>query len=449
MKRLTLALLLLGACAPAYQAPDIAAVTPAAFPDQGAAQTAATAQDWWTAFGDRRLDALVSAALAQNLDIATAAERVTEAQAGVGAASAGFLPQLSAQGMSGRADPSGSAAVGMDSATLNVGWTLDLFGKAASARRAAVARLEAARAGADLSRLIVAGAVAQTYADLRYAQTGADLTRASLDSRRKTLALMQSALANGTATRLDMLQAEQLVALAEAQLPGWQIAEAQALAHLVTLTGLPRASVLAAVAGSHAQPQPRLAARAGIPAEVIRARPDVIMAERNLAAAAAAVGVARADLWPSLSLAGTITSTALNGGTALKTWTAGPALVLPLFAGGARKAALTAAESRAVQAHLAWQDAVQGAVEDISVALASWSRHGAALAANQHLWEISDETLRLARSTYQIGEGDFLSVLDAERNALQAQGGLAAARHDRALDFIHLAVATAGVPNSR
>lgn len=434
---------LLAACVAGgdYQPPT--AATPAAFADAGAAEQAPAAQKWWLAFKDPVLDRLIATGLAQNLDVKQAVERVTEARAGVTGAGAAGLPQVQASGMAGRGDMTGAGAASLETASLEAGWTLDLFGKVQSGRMAARARLDAAYASSEVARIVLTGAVAETYVDLRYYQERMALTRQSLQSRQKTRDMIQSSLESGAATKLDTLQADQLVAVAEAELPALEVGYAAALNRLATLTGQGTAAIAADLSRGAAQPVPRFRAQVGVPAEVIRKRPDIIAAERNLAAASAAVGVAKAELFPSLSLGGMIKSVSIGGGAASETWSFGPSLSLPIFAGGALKANLSASESRARQAHLAWQAAVLRAVEEVQTALAAYARDGRSMAAQSRLLGISKDTLDLARSSFEIGEGNFLAVLDAERMLLDARGGLAAANRNRALNFIRLSVATA------
>lgn len=437
----------LAACTPGtgYQPPVIAA--PAAFDGAPVASTTAN-RAWWTAFRDPALDRLLETGLKQNLTVKQAVERIEEARAGTGIAASADFPQISATVSGGRSDPTGAGAVTAQNGTLDAGWMLDLFGRARNGKAAARAQLDAAYAGADVARIAIAGAIAQTYVDLRYWQERIELTKQSRASRQETARLIASSLEQGSATRLDTLQADQLVAVAEAQLPQLEIGYMTALNRLATLTGQSSGVLAADLTRGAAQPVPHYRASVGIPADVLRNRPDVRVAERSLAAATAAVGVAKADFFPSVTLGGTITTASVRGGPSdTKTWSFGPSLNLPIFSGGKVRANLSAAESRARQAHLAWQETVLSAVEEIQTALAAYSRDGRNTAAQERLVSISQETVALARSTFELGEGDFLTVLEAERTLLDARAGLAEANRARALNFIRLAMATAdGVP---
>lgn len=434
---------LLAACVgpKAYLAPS--PNVPAVFAGSQGVGRVTASRAWWTAFQDPILNRLIAAGLSQNLSVLQAVERIEEARAGVAGANAGFMPQISGSYFDGRGDRTGAGTTTIDSRSASAGWLLDLFGKVQSGRAAALAQLDAAYASADSARIAMSGSVAQAYTDLRYYQESMALTRASIASRLKTRDLIRSSLESGAATKLDTLQADQLVAVAEAQLPAFETGYSASLNRLATLTGIPTTTLGPMLAKGAGQPSPRFKASVGVPADVVRNRPDVIAAERALAAASANVGVAWAELFPSLSLTGSITSTSLAGASAGKTWSFGPSIDLPIFSGGARQASYTAAESRARQANLTWQLAVRGAVEEIQSSLAAFQRDAQSMAASQRLLSISQETVELARSSYEIGGGTFLSVLDAERALLDARSGLASATRNRALDYINLSTATA------
>ena len=427
--------LALAACNPVrYAAPraELAAEFAANSPARRAAANA-----WWAAFRDKRLDALIAAGLKRNLDVQTAVATIREAQANARLVGASDLPQVDAQGSAARSrDERG--VFESDSATLGVSWLVDLFGSTRAARQGASARLDAAYLSAEVARLTVASAIASAYVDARYYQEALALTRQSLESRRRTLEMTRTQDAFGSVSRLEVLQAEQLVAQAEAALPGLEVGFDQSVNRLATLTAGRSADLAAELRRGGGQPRARYSASVGVPADVVRVRPDVRMAERNLAAAAADVGEARAAFYPRLTLSGSITPT--NG----KSWSFGPQISLPLFSGGANQARLSAAQARAEQARLAWQAAVLGAVEEVENALAGYNRDARAVAAQSRLVENARETVNLTRSSYELGEADFFPVLDAERSLLSARQELAAAIRQQALNFVALSAAAAG-----
>lgn len=427
--------LALAACNPvSYTAPR--AEVAAAFAANSPARRAG-ANTWWAAFRDKRLDALIEAGLKRNLDVQTAVATIREAQANARVVGASDLPQANVEASAGR-NRTAAGIVESDSATLGVSWLVDLFGQNRAAREGASARLDASYLSAEVARLTVASAIASAYVDARYYQEALALTRQSLASRKRTLEMTRTQDEFGSVSRLEVLQSEQLVAQAEAALPSLEVGFDQSVNRLATLTAGRSTDIGAQLLQGGGQPRARFSASVGVPADVVRVRPDVRMAERNLAAAAADVGEAQAAFYPRLTLSGSITPT--NG----KTWGFGPQISLPLFTGGANQAQLSAAQARAEQARLAWQASVLNAVEEVENALAGYNRDARAVSAQSRLVENASETVELTRSSYDLGEADFFPVLDAERTLLSARQDLASAVRQQALNFVALSAASAG-----
>ncbi|MFT4012668.1 MAG: efflux transporter outer membrane subunit [Paracoccus sp. (in: a-proteobacteria)] len=437
-------ILALSACSQVlYTAPkaDVADRFAANSPARGAGDNI-----WWAAFRDSQLDALVDAGLKRNLDVQTAISVIREAQANARLVGANDLPQASLEGALSRGDSEGSGIVlESSSATLGISWLIDIFGANRAARAGASAQVDAAYLSAEVARLTVASAIASAYVDARYYQEAIALTRQSLESRRRTLSLTREQDVLGSISRVEVLQAEQLVTQAEAALPALELGYDQSVNRLATLTAGRSADIAARLRrGGGSQPRARYQARVGVPADVIRARPDVRVAERNLAAAAASVGEAQAAFYPKLTLSGSVTPIDLGRAGSMKTWGFGPQISVPLFTGGANKARLSAAQARAEQARLAWQAAVLKAVEEVENALAGYNRDARSVSAQSRLVDNARESVGLARASYELGEAGFFPVLDAERTLLSARQDLANAVRQQALNFVALSVASAG-----
>ena len=436
------AALLLAGCATKYSAPK--AEVPDSFDAPSPARQAQSGE-WWKAFEDSNLEALLQAGRSRNLTIRQAVEAIGEAGANARMVGAGALPQASIGAQAGRGDSTGAGVITQTSGGFgNVSWVLDLFGSNANARKAAEARLDASWLSADATRLVIEGAIASAYTELRYNQAALALTRRSLESRRKSLELTRKQVELGVASRMDVLQAEQLVAESEANLPGYEVGFDQALARLASLTAQSSQSLRPALSKGGKQPRPRFNASVGLPAEVVRARPDVQLQERLFAASAYDVGVAKRAFLPSISLSGTIAPTRISGGGNVTPWSFGPSINLPIFSGGANRANLKGAEARAAQAKLSWEATVLKAIEEVESALAASNRDARNIAAQEKLVSTARQAVELARTSYGLGEGSFMNVLDAERSYLGAQQGLAAAERGRALNFISLGLAAAG-----
>lgn len=437
------ATLALSACSqlPAYQPPEVD--LPARFAADSPARRAG-ANAWWSAFRDSQLDGLVASGLARNLDVQSAVAIIREAQANASRVGANDLPQVTAQAAASRGDAEGTGTViDQSSGTLGVSWMIDVFGGNRAAREGASARLDAAYLSAEVARLTVASAIAQAYVDARFYQQATSLTRQSLKSRRHTLALTKEQDALGSVSRIDVLQAEQLVTQAEADLPALEVGFDQSVNRLATLTASTSSQIAKQLRGGGSQPRARYRASVGVPADVVRVRPDVQVAERQLAAAVADVGQARAAFYPQLTLSGRVTPVDLGGSGSLKTWGFGPQLSVPLF-DGTNQANLSAAEARAEQARLAWQSSVLNAVEEVENALAGYNRDARAVNAQSRLVANASETVELTQAAYELGDEGFFPVLDAERTLLDARQQLANAVRQQALDFIQLSVAASG-----
>lgn len=451
-----LVMLLLSGCVvgPDHTAPEI--TLPSKFAEGKAKSNGDISTDqWWTAFNDSRLNGYVNQGLNQNLDILQAMERINQAEADVISAGAGGLPSLTLNSEATRSGSKGyrgtipqsvpSTAV---SAGLQGSWLLDFFGLYRRSREAAIAQLGAADAAVDTARLSLLSQVAAAYIDVRYYQESIALARANLKSRNETLSLTRLQLDAGAASRLDVVQSESLVNTTLATIPGLETQYRQAAHRVATLLGMPASSLLGELQKGARQPVARFNARAGVPADLVRNRPDIRAAERQLASAVANIGVAEANLYPSISLSGSISPsyTRRNGGgdSHLLSWSFGPTLNLPIFDGGQLRANLSATESQAREAYLAWKQTVLNAVEEVENALAAVTRDSRTVAANRATVASSQEALTLATASYRDGASSLLDVLDAQRNVSDAQTSLAQAIRQMAQDYVSLSVAMGG-----
>ncbi|MGW9231712.1 efflux transporter outer membrane subunit [Pseudorhizobium sp. NPDC055634] len=453
-----LALLLLSGCVvgPEHVSPEI--TLPAKFaegPNTTNGNIADTA--WWTAFRDSRLNGYVDQGLAQNLSVLQALERINQAEAAVITAGAGGLPSLDltadgdragAERLGGTVNPTSLETRTSASASLSASWFLDLFGLYKRSRESALAQLGAAYASVDVARLTLLSQLVAAYIDVRYYQERIAIARENLSSRRETLELTRLQLEAGAASRLDVVQAEGLVNSTLAEIPGLETQFRQAAHRVATLLGLPASSLLPELQKGARQPVARFKASAGVPADLIRNRPDIRAAERQLASAVAEIGVAEAQLYPAITLSGAIqpSYTRVVGGSegGLLNWSFGPGLSLPIFDGGALKANLSSAESSARESYLSWKETVLNAVEEVENALAAVARDARTVEALRNTVRSYEEALDLATASYRDGASSLLDVLDAQRQVSTAQANLAAAVQQMAQDFVALNVAIGG-----
>lgn len=451
-----LGLLFLAGCVsgPDHVAPET--VLPAKFSEGGSASAGdVSLVAWWTAFNDKRLTGLVDQGISQNLSVLQAMERITSAQANVVSAGAGSLPSLTASASESVSGTDGSGDFGTSSQDtrstsaggLNVSWLLDLFGQYRRAKESANASLDAAYSSVDVAKLSFISDLTTSYINARYYQARIAIARQNLKSRRETLDLTKLQLDAGAASRLDVVQSEGLVNSTLADLPGFETNFRKSAHHIATLLGLPASTLIADLQKGAPQPVARRSVKTGVPADLIRNRPDIKVAERNLAAAVAEIGVAEAQLYPSITLSGSISpsfisTSGANGG--VTSWSFGPSLSLPILDGGRLRANVTSSESEARRLQLVWKQTVLDAVEEVENALAAYNRDSQTVNALRATVQSYNEALELSTASYKDGASSLLDVLDAQRSVSTAQASLAAAVQQMATDFVALNIAIGG-----
>ncbi|WP_117194495.1 efflux transporter outer membrane subunit [Rhizobium terrae] len=450
-----LTMLLLSGCVvgPDHTAPEVA--LPGKFAEAKAASNGDVSQiTWWKAFNDSRLNGYVQQGVNQNLDILQAMERIKAAEASVVVAGAGALPGLDLSASSTRSgantspDSASETTTTVTSGSLTASWFLDLFGLYRRSTEGALADLQAAKAAEDGARLTFLSQVVAAYIDVRYYQERIAIARRNLNSRNETLNLTKLQLDAGAASRLDVVQSEGLVNSTLAEIPGLETSFRGAAHRVATLLGMPASSLVPELQKGARQPVARFNAKAGVPADLIRNRPDIRAAERQLASAVAQIGVAEAQLYPAITLGGSISPryNAIAGAldTRALTWSFGPQLSLPIFDGGRLRGNVKIAESSAREQYLAWKKTVLAAVEEVENALAAVARDSRTVSALQATVKSYEEALQLATASYRDGASSLLDVLDAQRQVSTAQANLAAAVRQMAQDYVSLNVAVGG-----
>lgn len=417
---------------PDYQRPAV--TLPAAYPGAAKAAPATPAvlisADWWKLYGEAELTRLVEQALAANADIAQAVARVEQAQGQLREADSALLPTVNAGANAGRAqlgasvpsNTAGRTVTGNDyKLSLSTSFELDFWGKLARATEAARAQLLAGQTARDTVRLTVAGAVTQGWFAVRSLDTQIAATRSTLATREESARLIGARLKAGSGSRLDAEQAEILRADAALQLRELQRQRALAASTLGVLTGDP---ALVLDERGLATTVPATPA-AGLPSDLLERRPDVQRAEAQLVSANAQIGVARAAMFPTLTLtgAGGFESAALS--TLLKGpahfWSLGFGLTAPIFDGGRNAARTDQAGARQREAVGAYQSAVATAFKEVADALAN-SRAARESQADVERRTASAETAeRLAKARFDAGYSGYLELLDAQRTATAAR----------------------------
>jgi len=427
---------MLGACAagPSYRRPEVPPVVPL---NVGARfSTAAPDAAWWRQFEDPVLADLETRALASDLDIHIAIARVQSARAAFGEARLDHVPhvQLDASYARSKEQQPGftSDRVDIDSSSIgfDASWELDLFGHVRRRTEAARAVLGAEQAGLADAQIVVAAEVARNYFELRGAQRRIAVARENLENQREALHLAQVRYEAGRVTELDTDSAQARLKTTEATLPLLEAAEKRCAYRLAVLLGVHPGALDAQLAAA-----PVRGMTAPLPigdvSTLLRARPDVRVAERNLAAATARVGVATADLFPRVSFSGFVGflsgDTSQLGKAASRAWLVNPAVSWPALDLGSVRARLRAAKAEADGELAAYQKAVLSALEDFEDACVGYSAQEARLASVLEQAQASRRAAQLAQIQYREGGISFIVLLDAQRTLLQAEDELAQA----------------------
>lgn len=435
-----LAALAAAGCAvgPDYSAPETAPPT-FVHAEPAGLETAPYEARWWAQFGDPVLDDLVARALARDLDLRIAAARVAESRALLGVARRERWPSAPAEGAYERSKTQqpvfGDERIEVDSYEIGIAtaWELDVFGRVRRGVEAAAAEAGAAEARLRDAEVLVAAEVARTYLELRGAEKRVEVARSNLENQRETVRLTRVRFELGRGSELDVASAEARLAAIEARIPPF-VTEAKAARHRLAVLVGERPGALDAELGRAEVPPHLTTLAVGEPEALLRRRPDVRTAERELAAATAHVGVATAELFPRVSLSGFIGFVAGDadalGDSASRAWRTAPTLSWAAFDRGAVRARLGAAEARAEGALAAYERTVLQTLEETENAFVTYGQNRRRLLAAVDEAEASRRAAELARIQYREGALEFLRLLDAERTVLDAEDAVAAAETD-------------------
>lgn len=391
---------------------------------------------WWRGLNNAKLNELVERGMGQNLDIKTAFERIRVAEAQL--ESTGFPSQLSGSA-SAQTQRSGGSLVPKSTTsagTINAALVLDLFGGVRRGQQEATANLEATQFDLGTIRLAYLSGIIGNYIDARYFQESLELTRQNIASTQRTFALVRSQRELGAGTDLAVAQAQAELDTARASLPSLESGFYSAVYRIATLLAESASPLLVDLRRGAAQPYPHKSGRVGIPANLLRNRPDVLASERRYAASVAAIGVAEADLYPSVSLSGTVTFATANS------WSFGPSLSLPILGREALYARRKAAVSQAKLAELDWRASVLSAVEDVQIAQTTFIRRRREVTALRSAVASNNRALELSRSAFEVDGISVLDLIDAERGTSRTRISLATAVRDATAAWVTLQLAT-------
>ena len=435
---------------PDFRPPETALPSGWSAPLTGGLGTGAySAQDWWKSLGDPLLDDLVARAIANNRDVHRAVAQVRAARAARRGAQAALFPSLNAsvdyqrrRPASTTVSPSASREFNDYSAGFDSSWEIDLFGGLRRSSEQAAADLEAA--GADLDDVLVSvlAELARNYVEFRSLQARIAIAGDNARSQAGTLDLTRWRFEAGLVGALDVEQAAYNLAETRSRIPALETQRVAAANRIAVLLGVHAGSLDAELAAVAPVPTPPARVAVGLPTDLLRRRPDVAAAERRLAAATAAIGVAKAELYPKLSLSGTFGVSAtdfakLDTGAA-RGYTVGPTLTWNLFDAGRIRSVVNQRSAEADAALASWEATVLAAFEEARNALVAFAQEQQRRDRLAEARSAARNAQELARLQYENGLLDFQRLLEAERATLVFEESFAVSQANVTSDLVAL-----------
>lgn len=458
VKGIAFIILAVAACAPVgqtYRQPEIP------LPDSwnsslltGLSATTPKIEGWWRKFNDPTLNKLIGLAEKQNRDLAIVAERVIEARAQRGIAVGSLVPAVSASGGKTRTRSSENLPfappnpIDVYSSGLEAGWEIDFVGGLRRRVEAATASLEATEEIRHDTMVLVYSEVASAYIEYRTLLKRIQLAKANAERQRQSVKITKDRQVAGLAPEIDITQAEANLATTQALIPQLQSQSVATRNRLAVLIGDYPGGMNRLLGTATRIPVPPTSAAIGLPADLIRARPDIRAAERQLAAQTARVGVAEAELYPKFSLSGSFAFQAPGSSdvfeSSSRAYSFGPAFRWRLFEGGAIRKTIRVEESRTRQALDAYKSSLLDAVAEVETSMASIKYERIRKGHLDKAVTASQSTVELIKDNYTEGLVDFQNVLDAERSILTNEDAAAVSAGQLALNHVALYRALGG-----
>ncbi len=428
--------LALSGCAvgPSYAPPDNA--VPEAFTHTGTegfeassvASASAVNAEWWGMLGDPTLDALIRRAAMSNLDLRLATARVREARAQRGVVAADAYPQVSLDAQAARQQQSRTTeqsgfgsndAYNLFQGGFDASWEIDVFGRIARNVEAADADIQAVEQARRDVLVVLVAEVARNYVELRGFQQRLNIARKNIAIQQETLELTRSRFKAGLTSDLDVAQAESSLASVQSQVPRLDQGMQEAMHRLGVLLGQQPTSLIAELSPPSAIPTVSGEIPIGLPSDLLRRRPDIRQAEREIAAATARIGVATSDLFPRFSLTGSFgfasekVPSLLDGSS--RFWSFGPSMRWPILEWGRIRQNIKVQEARTEQALTRYESVLLRSFEDVENALVAYTREQARLRSLEASLASNQRAFDLANQLYTAGLADFQRVLDSQR----------------------------------
>jgi len=403
-------------------------------------------RNWWVVFNDPLLNQLIETADAQNLDLKIAIAKVSQARAQLAAYWGDVAPQINAQGVVLWGDASaGSTISGATSAFV---WEIDLFGRVRRQIEAAKASFEASQEDRVAVMVSIYAEVAQSYITIRSFQAQIDALEKNIHSQKQLLHVINSRFQNGLATALDVASAERLLSTLEAQLPPLLAQKRQTENMLAVLLGGTPEEWLKTLNAFAPIPIAPDSVMIDAPVNMLRQRPDIRRAERTLAAEVAAIGVVKADLFPSFYINGTFNLGAADAATLFQTpissYSYGPSLRWNIFQGGKTLNLIKAQDAKAMQALYMYEKTVLTAMKEVESALTGYLQAKNQFKADTQALEAANRSYLLSIDLYESGLADLQRVLENQKELCNIIGQYTKSRGTVAINLVALYRALGG-----
>lgn len=393
--------------------------------------------NWWTTFNDPQLDSLVERAVRSNLELRMAEARVLEARAQRGVVAAGLWPSADASASYSRNRISKNYFFPVPAADLNynwyqagfdASWELDVFGGVRRNVQAANADIAAAEFDRRDVLVTLLAELARNYFETRSAQQRLEIARENIAAQQQLVSLTTQQYRAGVTSRLDVEQASALLAATEADVPSLQTALDASIHRISVLLAEPPGALTEELTPTNSIPAPPPRVPVGLPSDLLRRRPDIERTERQLAAATARIGVAKADLFPHFSLTGNGGLESISPGTWFNPssgfWTVGPTVTWRIFDAGQIRSNIRVQNAREEEALDNYEQTVLSAFEDVENALSSFAKEQTRYRSLEESVASQRAALNLSRDLYQNGLTDFITVLESERSLYDAEDAL-------------------------
>ena len=433
---------------PQRDVPD-AWVGPASMPATQPAATVSLAQ-WWEAFNDPSLTSLVEQALKSNLDMKLAQSRIRQARANRGVAASGFGPSANASGSFQRSQAASGGQMGGGTSPVtnqyqvgfDAGWEIDFFGGVRRGVEAADAQVDSAvEARRDVQVTLVAE-VARNYVELRSLQQRIAIARKNLEAQKRSAELTRKKFEGGFVGRLDVANAKAQVATTTAQIPLLESSAQQTIYTISVLLNREPGALVQELSKPADIPTAPPAVPVGVPSDLLRRRPDIRRAEADIHAATANIGVATAELFPKVTINGSLGWSASDAGSLFgplsRFWSFGPSVTWNMFQSGRTLSSIEVQKALEEQSVLSYRQTVLGAVQEVENALIASVKEQEHRQSLVEAVAATREAVDLATKLYAEGSTDYLDVLSAQRSLLVTEDALAQSTATMATNLLAL-----------